>query len=68
MVVFLKKKYNYDQEKIEVPTEEEILQFCQFKSFEKDLKQVAAENNAKQSDPSKKVIEEKLPEDNGDDD
>lgn len=56
-LVYLKNKYNYDNNKIKIPTEEEILEFCDFKDFEKDLK---ADNDYLNQDKTtdKKVIVE----------
>lgn len=51
-LVALKKKYGYDNMKTTIPSEEEVLEFCDFKDFEKDLK----------STGNKSIIEEKLPE------
>jgi hypothetical protein len=51
-LIALKKKHGYDTIKTTIPSEEELLEFCDFKDFEKDLKSSSNSN----------IIEEKQPE------
>jgi len=42
---YAKNKMNYSNRKISLPNEEEVLNFCNFKNFDKDLKQNIEEYN-----------------------
>jgi hypothetical protein len=55
MLTLLKRKYNYADHKIKIPDEEDLLEICDFKNFENDLKAV---KDSPEADGSKIVTEQ----------